>query len=102
MSNIKVGDLVRVISVDGSDKRLGVVLNRVYEVGAIDPDGDIYPLGTFKDADGGIRVATEELFDGYSGRQHLPTIVLYKRQVELVRKSEEYSPKDHADYPPLR
>lgn len=86
MNKFKRGDIVRVIEVEPIDIRCGVKLNAVYEVGDIDPDGDVYPLGTFRGVLHSVtHVVTPDKFKDYNGTTHLNTTVILASQLELVK-----------------
>lgn len=88
MSNIKRGDFVKVIALEESDVHQGFKLGQVYEVGAVDKDGDVNLIGEFTNLEGTRKGVFDHnyfknIVDG-SGVFYSP--VLYAHQVELVSK----------------
>lgn len=87
MSKFKRGDLVRVVDVDSDDLEVGVELGAVYEVGAIDSEGDVHIIGTFRSFTGVVKDFTSEYYSYYDDGEDLNAPVLYANQVELIKES---------------
>lgn len=86
MSNYKRGDVVKVVHADRADKRVGINKGDTYTVGAIDPDGDLYLIGTFTNYGGGMSVCDAEKFKDYvDGSHHIASAaVVFTNQVKKV------------------